>query len=629
MRFAARILGFFLPFLFIFLFLKPSLAQNINYVNNQTQYHNPNTETNVPKNFHNYTQSVLIELLSSLTCQLSGIDPVSPNQKCLGINPKTNQIGFVENNGGMLGFISYGINIMYTPPLHTTDYLKYLGQNFGIAKPSYAQSVGFEALSPLIPIWSAFRNITYLLFIFVFVLIGIAIMLRTKIDPRTVMTIQNQIPKIVIALILIFFSYAIAGFLIDIMYIIIYLFFGVFYSIDIPAVKTAIESLSPAAIQGKNIINAAGDLRVFDMAYQVAISGKDSINTILNVQDAGDVAFVSDVIGMFSNLLSALSNWQTFSVFDFIYDAISVLSALKIAAMAASLAPTAFGFNWAGTAIGIVTGAAAFTFIETLLRDVLPFMLIFLIIIISVLVALFKVFFMLLKSYILIIFAVIFAPFWIAIGIMPGFSQGKGFGSWLRDIIANIAVFPAVYVMFLLANTISTAFTANSDTTLFSAPLLGNPLAPGFLGGIIGLGILLLTPEAGKMVRDWLKAPNLPVGGGGLRVGAAATGAIAGGVAGRMYRRDPRTGELKGLIGARLQSISLGNPNTQGDYNPTRFRKLVGFASKAPSAKDLGHKTYTQKVREEQEAARIRAEASAQTSKDSSAKEGSDTGTTS
>ena len=48
-------------------------------------------------------------------------------------------------------------------------------------------------------------------------------MLRIKIDPRTVMTIQNQIPRVIICIILITFSYAFAGAMIDVMWAVTYM----------------------------------------------------------------------------------------------------------------------------------------------------------------------------------------------------------------------------------------------------------------------------------------------------------------------------------------------------------------------------------------------------------------------
>ena len=50
------------------------------------------------------------------------------------------------------------------------------------------------------------------------------IMFRTKTSPQTVVTVQSAIPKLVIALILITFSYAIAGLLVDLTYVVLGLF---------------------------------------------------------------------------------------------------------------------------------------------------------------------------------------------------------------------------------------------------------------------------------------------------------------------------------------------------------------------------------------------------------------------
>src|SRR5581483_6429401 len=80
------------------------------------------------------------------------------------------------------------------------------------------------SLSPLFPIWTYVRNLAYLCFVILFIFIGFMIMFRIKIKAQTVATIQNTIPRIIIAIILITFSYAIAGFLIDLMYVVIGIF---------------------------------------------------------------------------------------------------------------------------------------------------------------------------------------------------------------------------------------------------------------------------------------------------------------------------------------------------------------------------------------------------------------------
>ncbi len=133
---------------------------------------------------------------------------------------------------GAVGSISHLITKMYdNPPASSVEYFADLGKNLGVVKPAYAQGVGFQGLNPILAIWKAFRNIAYLFFVFVFIVIGFAIMFRVKLDPQTVISIQNSLPKIVIALILVTFSYAIAGLLIDLIYVLISLIITLFGSL--------------------------------------------------------------------------------------------------------------------------------------------------------------------------------------------------------------------------------------------------------------------------------------------------------------------------------------------------------------------------------------------------------------
>lgn len=238
-RASARKLCLF--FILFFLLITPAFAQTVQ-----------------PVNLHNYTQNVMIEVMSSMTCLIAGVDPINPSQKCLGI--EDGKIGPVETKGGAIGAMGNLIAMTFTPPAHTGQYVNYLAGNFGLSKPAFAQTkddsgIGFQGIFPLLALWTAFRNISYLLFTLIFLVIGFAIMLRVHIDPRTVMTIENQIPKLIIALILVTFSFAVAGFMIDLMYVFIYLVIGIFDTIkDIPKFD--------GNIWGYNPLEVANNLRV-------------------------------------------------------------------------------------------------------------------------------------------------------------------------------------------------------------------------------------------------------------------------------------------------------------------------------------------------------------------------------
>src|SRR3989344_8426487 len=54
-----------------------------------------NTNPDVPRNLHTYTQSTFIEILATATCFVGGIDLLSSDGRCLGIDGKTNKIGYV------------------------------------------------------------------------------------------------------------------------------------------------------------------------------------------------------------------------------------------------------------------------------------------------------------------------------------------------------------------------------------------------------------------------------------------------------------------------------------------------------------------------------------------------------
>jgi len=80
--------------------------------------------------------------------------------------------------------------------------------------------------------------------------------------------------------------------------------------------------------------------------------------------------------------------------------------------------------------------------------------------------------------------------------------------NWLRDMVANLSVFPTTITMFLLGKIFMDAFTGVGKGQLFVPPLIGNPGDPNALSSIIGMTIILMTPGVVTMMRDLLKAPG-------------------------------------------------------------------------------------------------------------------------
>ena len=121
----------------------------------------------------------------------------------------------------VMGKVAFIIGDVYAhPPASGIEYAYNLMENSGfLAKPAYAQGIGFAGLSPLLPLWKITRNIAYAAVILIMIVIGFMVIFRAKIDPKTVISVQAAIPKIVITLLLITFSYPIAGFMVDLMYL--------------------------------------------------------------------------------------------------------------------------------------------------------------------------------------------------------------------------------------------------------------------------------------------------------------------------------------------------------------------------------------------------------------------------
>ena len=108
-----------------------------------------------------------------------------------------------------------------TAPASGVSYVADIGRKLNIVQPAYAQTgFGFNSLNPILPLWRAFRNVSYLIFVVIIVAIGFGVLFRLNISPQTVITVQSAIPRIVLALILVTFSYAIVGFMIDLIYVI-------------------------------------------------------------------------------------------------------------------------------------------------------------------------------------------------------------------------------------------------------------------------------------------------------------------------------------------------------------------------------------------------------------------------
>lgn len=504
-------------------------------IENNPQTLDYGTNPDVPRNLSTYTQSVFIEITSAASCLLSGVDPVRPDQPCLGFDPETKKLGYVENNGGALGMMGGLIASTFDIPASSGHYTRYLAQNFGItnkasaaiisddfceenpilcedttAESGLGTGIGFGGLTPVLGVWTAMRNLVYLLFVLVFIVLGLGVMFRLQIDPRAVMSIQNQLPKVIIALVLVTFSYAIAGFLVDMMYLSLFLIVNIFHA----------QGLDISTNLATNPINAAGGL------------GGDGIGGIAKDASQGITSVVNSIFdGTFGSIFKGIIN--------------TLFGALTGAGIGFIGGPV-------GAIIGGVIGGVAGNFLGLIPGVPDPFTMVvgaiaWLVIIIALMSALFRLWFTLLKTYVFILIDITFAPIWIAFGLFPGSSLT--FGNWIRSLVSNLAAFPVVLILFSLGKTLQDGF-ASSGPNAFVPPYIGDPGNMSVFGSLIGMGMILLAPEAVNIAKSALKSPEFKLTssiGRSLGVGQGVIGKFAGGTKEALWHTNPYTNESSRL----------------------------------------------------------------------------------
>lgn len=133
-------------------------------------------------------------------------------------------------DGGVNTVSRLANNLYNYQPASGIQYLAYMGKRLNLVSPAYAATPGQSFLAPMLDIWILNRNIAYVLFVVIFVAIGFMIMFRSRLNPQTVINIQLALPRIVVSLILVTFSYAISGFIVDLVFFFNKFIYGIYAS---------------------------------------------------------------------------------------------------------------------------------------------------------------------------------------------------------------------------------------------------------------------------------------------------------------------------------------------------------------------------------------------------------------
>lgn len=384
------------------------------------------------------TQSVLISMLV-ISCEILGCSADLANP-------------FSYNKSAVAG-ISKGIELVYAnPPATTYAFIVDAGKTLGFLPKTYAQGVGFTGMTALLPIWKAFRNVAYGIIAIVLIIVGFMVMLRKKIDPKTVVTVQNSIPRIVIALILVTFSYAIVGFLIDVMYLFMVLMMNLIIRED------------PARFGADTVQKYVGG----NFGTAVAVFGTGLWESIKD--------------------LSKLFPWWS-----------------GYGAGAAGVLPIAIGFVFSGFKLaGAVAG------VKVVGGVALSLFLIFALIVIFGMV---RLLLLLLDAYIHIIISIVVAPFYLMLEAIPGVNT---LGAWLRQLISKLIVFPTVAIVLLITHYLTSDQIVGglwSPPFLFGSDVEGTVPIVGFI--TLGM-LLSLPSIVAAVQKPFKAEPVMPAGMGAV-----------------------------------------------------------------------------------------------------------------
>ncbi len=406
----------------------------------------------------------------------------------------------------VFGFMAKLIILPYANPPASGLYWAYSGlQKAGFVPKTYAaEGLGFAALRPLMNLWKVFRDVAYMLLVLVLIAIGFMIMFRMKINPQTVISLENALPRIVISLILITFSFPIAGFLIDLMYIFILLVIAILGNRG--------NFFNIAEFQNKYMNSNYGNLFIlsFSGLKQLGDSLLALIPAVLNqilriiTGGVGTYLFVKFIEPpVVRGLVESISEFGGDGALPVVGQLLTSLEVIMKGSIIMLLPFLGFGLGYVA----------------------LPFV-IFILVCLTFVFLLFRIFFLLFSTYIKIFLLIVFSPIFLLFNALPG---KNAFGFWFKSLFVYLLTFPIVIVLAVTSYLIINVLPASG--AIWVPPLLAE-LNPQAFTVMLGAGIFFMTPELVKIVRELLGFKDMPgVFGIGTffgGAGAAASGAMTG-----------------------------------------------------------------------------------------------------
>lgn len=259
------------------------------------------------------------------------------------------------------------------------NYFKNSFNKFAIIQPVNAQEgFDFGAIGIVQNLWKATRNFSYAIIVLITIIFAFMIMFRVKLSPQLVISVQSALPKIISVLILATFSFAIAGLMVDLMYVFMGIMSALLASVDITGL-------------------GGGNPGFFKLTYMF-ISGE-----WLGVHVSGFLVvflymFIYTILFVISLIVSFFAAMSSISIFGMVLSILFLLVAVWL--------------------------------------------------IILCFVYMIRIPWILIKTLANIYMSVIIAPLQITFGAI---APQAGFGTWLKNLVANLLVFPVTGIFFWLA----------------------------------------------------------------------------------------------------------------------------------------------------------------------------------
>ena len=418
-------------------------------------------------------------------------------------------------DGSLFGSVSGLMATPYSsPPASGLAWAQEGLASSGLIPAAYAsEGIGFSSIKGFLYVWTAFRNIALMLLVVLTIVIGFMIMFRAKMGGQTAISIEAVLPRIVITMIFISFSFAIAGFMIDLMYVLIGLVIDILLGQGLQLPIEVIAKVNDDFIGAK----------LHDLWPDGSFWGGGSSPSAFAVGSALWDFVPSEFKGILDLFL--IRTTTAFLAQTLVSKWAPIVDSASGVGLEGGFLTVVAGFNVGKSVSGVIW------WIITLLASglitwIIPAAILGLVIILTILTHMFKIFFVLLTSYIKIMLYIMFAPIIILFEVIPG---QNAFGWWFKNLVGELIAFPIVVTIMVTGQMITvinnpTFWSTGSLGSSYSA--LGRNILPGgqvftlpFLYGfkpedfnmIVALGIILITPDFIKIVKAKIGVQESPL----------------------------------------------------------------------------------------------------------------------